>query len=153
MRQEHAMSVSQVVRTPTWFRAASWLALLWMLSGAAAFMMDVMTDEAALAQMTPAQRELYEARPQWLFAMYAVAIASGLAGAIGLLMRKAWAVPALAVSLVAVVIQFGYTIFGMNAIERVGAAQALTLPIAVFIAGALVLWLAMTAKASGWSSA
>ena len=118
------MSVSQVVRTPTWFRVASWLALLWMLSGAAAFMMDVMTDEAALAQMTPAQRELYEARPQWLFAMYAVAIASGLAGAVGLLTRKAWAVPALAASLVAVVIQFGYTIFGMDAIERVGAAQA-----------------------------
>lgn len=144
------MSVSQVVRTPTWFRVASWLALLWMLSGAAAFMMDVMTDEAALAQMPAAQRELYEARPQWLFAMYAVAIASGLAGAVGLLTRKAWAVPALAASLVAVVIQFGYTIFGMDAIERVGAAQALTLPIIVFIAGALMLWLAMRAKASGW---
>ena len=144
------MSFSKDVRPSTWFRVASWLALLWMLSGAAAFVMDVMTDEAALAQMTPAQRELYEARPQWLFAMYAVAIATGLAGAIGLLMRKAWAVPALAVSLVAVVIQFGYTIFGMRAIERIGASTALTLPIAIVIAGSLVLWLAATAKKAGW---
>jgi hypothetical protein len=139
-------------RPPTWFRVASWLAVLWMLSGAAAFTMDLMTDEAALAQMTSAQRELYEERPAWLFAMYAVAIVSGLAGAVGLLLRKAWAVPVLAVSLVAVVIQFGYTTFGMNAIERVGAAQALTLPIIVFIAGSLVLWLAMNAKTRGWIS-
>ena len=144
------MRFSTDVRPPTWFRVASWLALLWMLSGAAAFAMDLMTDEAALAQMTPAQRELYEARPQWLFAMYAVAIATGLAGAVGLLLRKAWAVPALAVSLVAVVIQFGFTIFGMRAIERVGAAAALTLPIVVFIAGALALWLAATAKKARW---
>lgn len=144
------MSVSMDVRPPTWFRVASWLALLWMLSGAAAFVMDLMTDEAMLAQMTPAQRELYEARPQWLFAIYALAIATGLAGAIGLLMRKAWAVPALAVSLVAVVIQFGFTIFGMRAIERVGASAALTLPIVIFIAGALVLWLAATAKKARW---
>jgi hypothetical protein len=147
------MNSSKNMRPPTWFRAASWLALLWMLSGAAAFAMDLMTDEAALAQMTSAQRELYEARPQWLFAMYAVAIVSGLAGAMGLLLRKTWAVPVLAVSLVAVAIQFGYMTFGMNAIERVGAAQALTLPIFVFIAGSLVLWLAMNAKTRGWISA
>ena len=144
------MNVSKDVRPPTWFRIASWLALLWMLSGAAAFVMDLMTDEAALAQMTPAQRELYEARPQWLFAMYAVAIATGVAGAVGLVLRKAWAVSALAVSLVAVVIQFGFTIFGMRAIERVGAPAALTLPIVVFVAGSLVLWLAATAKKARW---
>ena len=144
------MNVSKDVRPPTWFRIASWLALLWMLSGAAAFVMDLLTDEAALAQMTPAQRELYEARPQWLFAIYAVAIATGFAGAVGLVLRKAWAVPALAVSLVAVVIQFGFTIFGMRAIERVGASAALALPIVVFIAGSLALWLAATAKKARW---
>jgi hypothetical protein len=60
--------------------------------------------------------------------------------------------PALAVSLVAVVIQFGHTIFGMQAIERVGAAQAVSLPIVVFVAGSLVLWLAQTAKKSRWIS-
>jgi hypothetical protein len=144
------MTFSKDVRPPTWFRIASWLALLWMLSGAAAFVMDLMTDEAGLAQMTPAQRELYEARPPWLFAVYAVAIATGVAGAVALLLRKAWAVPLLSASLVAVVIQFGYTIFGMQAIERVGASAALTLPIVVFIAGSLALWLAATAKKAGW---
>jgi len=137
-------------RPPKWYWVASWVALFWMLSGVAAFVMDVLTDEAALAQMTPAQRELYEARPAWLLAMYGVAIASGLAGAVGLLLRKTWAVRALVVSLVAVMIQFGYTVFGMRAVERVGASQALSLPVVVFLAGALVLTVALKAKKSGW---
>ena len=143
-------STSADVRPPRWYWVASWLALLWMLSGAAAFVMDALTDEAALAQMTAAQRELYEARPPWLFAIYGLAIASGLAGAVGLLLRKRWAVHALAVSLAAVVIQFGYLVFGLRAVERVGASQALSLPVVVFLAGALVLIVALRAKKSGW---
>ena len=138
------------MRPPKWFSVASWLALLWMLAGAGAFVMDLMTDEAALAQMSPAQRELYEARPAWIFAMYAVAILSGLGGALALLLRKAWAVHALTLSLVAVVIQFGYVLLGMPVLERVGAAEALTVPIIVFVAGSLVLWLAVKAKGSRW---
>ncbi len=147
------MNSSTGARPPTWYWVASWLAVLWMLSGTAAFVMDLMTDEAALAQMTAAQRELYEARPQWLVAVYALAIGSGLAGAIGLVLRKAWAVPALTVSLAAVVIQFGYMVFGLQAIERVGAAQALAFPVFIFVAGALVLALAMKARKPGWIGA
>jgi hypothetical protein len=138
------------VSTPGWYRVASWLAVLWMVSGAAAFFVDLTTDEAALAQMTAAQRELYEARPAWLFTVYGIAIAAGLAGTFGLVLRKAWAVPALAVSLVAVVIQFAYTVFGLQAVERVGVAAAVSLPIVVFSLGAVLLWFAMRAKASGW---
>ena len=138
------------MRPPKWFFVASWLALLWMLAGAAAFVMDLMTDEAALAQMSAAQRELYEARPAWIFAMYAVAILSGLGGALALLLREAWAVHALTLSLVAVVSQCGSVLFGMRALERVGGAEALTVPIIVFVAGTLVLWLAVKAKGSRW---
>ena len=135
---------------PAWFRVASWLALLWMLTGAWALVMDLRTDEAALAQMTAAQRELYEARPQWLLAVYAIAIVAGLAGAVALVLRRSWAVPAFALSLVAVVIQFGFLVFGLRAIEQVGAAEALALPVVVFVLGALLLWLAMKARNQGW---
>jgi hypothetical protein len=136
--------------TPKWFSVAAWVAVLWMLSGGGAFVMDLMTDEAALAQMSPGQRELYEARPGWILAMYAVAVLSGIAGSLALVLRKAWAVPALMLSLIAVVIQFGYVLFGTPAIERVGAAEAVTLPIVVFVAGSLTLWLAVKAKGAGW---
>jgi hypothetical protein len=53
--------------------------------------MDLTTDEAGLAKMSKAQRQLYAARPQWLFAVYGMAIFTGFAGAIGLLLR--WIVP------------------------------------------------------------
>ena len=148
--EKRMVTVVSEIRTPKWYRVAAWLAVLWMVAGAAAFVMDLMTDEAALARMPQAQREIYESRPTWLFIVYAIAVVAGLVGAIGLVLRKTWAVPALAVSLAAVVIQFGFTLFGLPVIERLGAAEALPLPIFVFVAGALVLWLAVRARKSGW---
>ena len=134
----------------TWYWVVSVLALLWMLVGIAAFAMDLMMDEAAMATFTDAQRQLYESRPQWLLIIYAVATISGLIGAIGLLMRKAWAVPALLASLIAIVLQFGYTLFGLNAIEILGAAEAVPFPLVILLIGAAVFWFSTKAKANGW---
>jgi hypothetical protein len=121
-----------------------------MLFGLVALSADFMTDEATLAQMSEAQQQLYASRPQWLFAVYAIAIFSGLAGAIGLLMRKAWAIHAFAISLAAVVIQFGYTFLVMDAIRLLGAAAALSFPIVIFVIGVALLWFATRSRKSGW---
>lgn len=140
--------------TPTTPPRSYWIvagiALVWMLFGVAAWFMDLLTDEAALAQMTDAQRELYLRRPQWIFIVYALAIFSGLVGAIGLLARKAWAVTAFAVSLAAVVVQFGYTFLVMRAAELLGAAAALPFPLVIFAIGLLLWRFAARAKARGW---
>jgi hypothetical protein len=141
---------ASTIKPPTWYWVVSVLALIWMLFGVFAWTMDFLMDEAALAQMTDAQRQLYSVRPQWLFIVYAIAIFSGLVGAIGLVMRKAWAIPAFSISLIAIVIQFGYTLFGMDAIRLLGAAAALPFPIVIFAIGAALLWFAMRAKKSGW---
>ena len=138
------------VKPPTWFRIVAILAVIWMLFGVMAWVMDLMMDEAALAQMSEAQRQLYATRPQWLFVIYAIAIFSGLAGAIGLVLRKSWATTLLAISLVAIVIQFGYTFTVMHAIEILGAAAALPFPIVIFAIGTALLWLSLHAKRSGW---
>jgi hypothetical protein len=141
------------VKPPTWYRVVTILAVIWMLFGVVAWVMDLMMDEAALAKMSDAQRQLYAVRPQWLFAVYAIAIFSGLAGAIGLVLRKSWATTLLAISLVAIVIQFGYTFTAMHAIEILGASAALPFPIVIFLIGAALLWLSMRAKRSGWIGA
>lgn len=124
-----------------------------MLFGVMALIADFMMDEAALAQMSEAQQQLYASRPQWLFVVYAIAIFSGLAGTIGLLMRKAWAIPALAISLGAVVVQFGYTFLVMDAIRLLGAAAALPFPIVIFVIGVALLWFATRSGKSGWIGA
>lgn len=137
-------------KLPTWYWIVSALALVWMLFGVLAWLADVTMDESALAQMTEAQRQLYTSRPQWLFVVYAIAIFSGLVGAIGLLMRKLWVIPAFAVSLVAIIVQFGYTFLVMDTLEVLGAAAALPFPIVIFAIGVLLLWFAMRSKKVGW---
>lgn len=137
-------------KPPVSYWVVSILALLWMLVGVAAWFMDLLTDEAALAQMTDAQRELYTRRPQWVFLVYAVAIFAGLAGAVGLLVRKGWAVTAFGVSLVAVIIQFGYTFLVMRAAELLGTAAALPFPMFILVVGALLLWFSSRSKRRGW---
>ncbi len=135
---------------PRWYWIVAALALVWMAFGVMAFIMDPLTDEAALAEMSEAQRELFLARPTWLFTVYGVSVFSGLAGAIGLLMRRGWAVTAFGLSLVFVIIQFVYVLFVMDAIGRIGAAEAVPFPILIFTIGAVLLWFSLRAKRRGW---
>lgn len=144
------MTVAAADRPPTWYRVVAVLAVVWMLIGVLAWIADLRMDPAALAQLSDAQQQLYAARPGWVFAVYAVAIFSGLAGAVGLLLRRRWATPALAVSLAAVVAQFGYTIFGMRAVELLGAGTALPFPLTIVAIGALLLWFSVRASRRGW---
>jgi hypothetical protein len=79
-----------------------------------------------------------------------VATFSGLAGAIALLLRRSWAVPALAVSLAAVAVQFGYTFLVLDAARILGAAAALPFPITIFLIGAALLYFAVLSARRGW---
>jgi hypothetical protein len=145
-------TTSAASKPPTWYWVVSGLAVLWMLFGVMAWCMDLMTDEAGLAQMSEAQRQLYAARPQWLFAVYGVAIFSGLAGAIGLLLRKSWASMLFTVSLAAIVVQFGYTFLAMHAVQVLGAAAAIPFPLVIFLIGVALLWFSRRARTLGWLS-
>jgi hypothetical protein len=144
------MHASNTVRPPRWYWVVSGIALAWMLIGVFAWVADLMTDEAAVAGFTDAQRQLYAARPSWIFAVYAAATFAGLAGAIALLLRRSWAVPALAVSLAAIIVQFGYTFLVLDAARILGATTALPFPITIFVIGAALLYFAMLAGRSGW---
>ena len=137
-------------KPPTWYWVVSGFALLWMLFGVMAWVMDLMTDEAGLAELSEAQRQLYAARPQWLFAVYGVAIFSGLAGAVGLLLRKSWASMLLGLSLAAIIVQFGYTFFAMHAVEALGAAAAIPFPLVIFVIGVALVWFARRSRKVGW---
>lgn len=135
---------------PSWYWVVAVLAVVWMLFGVTAWVMDLRMDESARAQMSEAQQQLYATRPQWLFVVYAIAIFTGLVGAIGLVVRKAWAIAALLISLVAIVVQFGYTFFGLDAVQLLGAGQALPFPLVILSIGALLLWFSVRAKQRRW---
>jgi hypothetical protein len=144
------MRANEGLTPPRWYSVVAVLAVLWMLAGVGAWFMDLLASDAMLAGMTEAQRQLYLARPGWIFLLYAVATFTGLAGAVGLLLRQAWAVPTLAVSLAAAVVQFGHLFLIANAVSAVGAATAIPLPAAVIVIGSGLLWLAISAVERGW---
>lgn len=144
------MEAVATVSPPRWYWIVSALALLWMLFGLVALVMDLTMNEAALASMSEAERRIYTSRPTWLLVTYAVAILSGLGGVIGLLLRRAWAVQLLALSLIAALVQFAYVLFGLGALETLGAAATLPFPLVILAIGAGLLVLALRARRLGW---
>jgi hypothetical protein len=106
-------------------------------------------DAADLAKMPAAQQEVWRAMPIWAKSAYAVAVWVGLSGAIALLMRQRWARECFAVSLLAVLVQFGWAYLGTTAMRALGLVGA-AFPILIIVAAAFLFWFAGWAARRGW---
>jgi hypothetical protein len=95
------------------------------------------------------QRRLVASTPAWVTGVYAVAVFSGLAGALGLVLRRRWATALLVLSLVAATLQFGWVILFSDALQLLGGSAAI-LPIAIMLVAALLVAFARSADRSGW---
>ena len=137
-------------RVPVWFWIVAVLAFLWECMGCFAYLRDVSMTAADLAALPEGQRKLYEAMPAWQAAVYAVAVWVGLSGAVMLLRRRAWARPLFIVSLIACLIQFGYSFIVLKAAEVVGPEMAYPLPIAIILIAILLVWFSTMALKRGW---
>jgi hypothetical protein len=141
---------ASAVKRPAWFWVVAVLALLWNLVGVAmAWMQYSMTPEQ-LAQLPEAQRTLHQAMPGWLWAVDFVAVLAGTLGSLLLLMGRRLASPVLWLSLVAVIVLFGYCLFPGRMLEVLGAAQALPMPVLVTVIAVLLVWFARRSIARGW---
>lgn len=138
------------VKLPIWFWIVAGILVLWNIMGCVTWVRDVMMTEDMMAQLPPEQQALYSERPEWIVPVYALAVFAALAGSILLILKNKLAIPLYAVSLVAVVAQFGYVLFVMDAIGSLGFVQAAALPIFIFVAGVFELWFAFMAKGKGW---
>ena len=83
-----------------WYWIAAIASVLFMALGCWGYIMTVTADHATLPLD---QRNLIEAQPTWMIAVYAIAVWVGLIGAVMLLMRRKLAVPLLLVSLICAV--------------------------------------------------
>ena len=95
---------------PGWYRVVGVLVALWMLVGVIAWCIDLRMTPELLAGLPDAQRELFATRPAWVFVVNGVAVFSGFAGAIALLARRKVAKTLFLLSVLAAVLQFGYTL-------------------------------------------
>lgn len=142
------MSDGQIGRhgVPGWYWLVALAALLFELANGALLYSHVTTDPAVLMID---QRALYEATPMWMTGAQALAVAAGLAGAIGLLQRLRFAKGALLLSLVAKVIEFGGIVL-VPALRQSTPSDELLGPIVVFVLAYAFWQFAKIAAKRGW---
>lgn len=125
---------------PAWYWIIAMLAVLWEGFGCYVYLSQTLMPEAS--------REAgYATMAKWQWGVFAIAVWSGLIGAIGLLLRKGWAFVALLVSLAFAAIQYGY-----EAATDGIPADAIPIAISVIIVGLLLVAFANHAKKRGWIS-
>ena len=129
-------------RTPIHLWIVGGIALLWNAFGAFDYFMTRTQGAEYINQMMPgvdgARYMAYvDAFPIWVSIVWAIGVWGGLAGAILLLMRHRWAVPALLISFVGAVLGIGYQIArpsGIAEMERGFNAYVGYLVIAIALA-------------------
>ena len=134
---------------PRWFRLAAWVLVLWGSMGVSACISQLRHGAEAMGAASDYDRVLFASLPLWYRADYAIATGTMLAGALALLVRSRHAVALLTVSLVAVLIQFGW-MFAMTDILAVKGPYTLYFPLLIMAIGALALQMAHVARRRGW---
>ncbi len=89
--------------------------------------------------------------PAWGHSGYAIAVNAGVLGAILLLLRKAWAIPLFALSLIGALVQDLDAMVLRDGIEAWGTT-GLILPAIVILVCLYEIWYSRQAKARGWLS-
>jgi hypothetical protein len=102
----------------TRFRVIAIVLLLWNLMGVAAFAMQWSAAPEDIGD--PVTARAFATMPGWAWLAYAAAVGLGTAGAVALLMRRKLAWMLFVLSLICVVAQFGWTVFGFGIIAAKG---------------------------------
>jgi len=94
---------------PAWYWILAALLCLWGAMGIYSFYTELTTSYDQLAaSMGKVEADAVANMPQWLWWVFGAAVWSGTFGSLALLLRSAWARPLYLISLVSVIIQFGY---------------------------------------------
>ena len=136
---------------PLWFRMTTGLLVLWGLVGCFMCLQQLRLGADAMGQSSAYDRALYAALPNWYDTLFAVAVLTGLVGAVLLFMRRASARLFLIASLVATVAQFGWLFALTDIVAHKGASETLGLPFVIIAVAAFTLWLVGHARSKGWA--
>ena len=134
---------------PGWFKVVAGLLIAWGLVGCASLYMHFGAGPGPDA--SDYDRKLFAAMPMWLNFVYVAAVGCGLIGAVMLLVRRRSAVQLAALSLVLVVIQFGWMFLATDIIAVKGV-WVTYFPTLIFVVQAVQLYVANVARRRGWLS-
>ena len=141
--------MNDTITIPKWFKITAIIAIIWNLLGVLAFFGHITMTPDTLATLSVAEQDLYKNMPLWATIAFAIAVFSGLFGSIGLLLKKAFCLPLLVISLISLIIQDIHSFLMINTIEVYGA-QAVIMPTAVMVIAILLIIMANKAKNNHW---
>jgi hypothetical protein len=134
---------------PRWYWVIAAVALLWNLLGCVFFAMEIFAQEALMESMTEAQKQWARSIPSWIYFVYGLAVTTGVAGSIGLFMRKSWTIAMYAICLVAVIVQMVDTMIIGGGLQAMGPSGAV-MPLLVIGIAAALLWFSWFARRRNW---
>ena len=137
------MSEQTTIKPPIWFWVVSVIALIWNAMGVNAYLQQAYDTESYRAMYSAEQLEIAANMPAWLTAVFAIAVFSGTIAALGLLLRKSWAVKLWVLSLIAVILQMGYTLIN-------GYESDMIMTIMIIVFALVFVWFSRMCKAKGW---
>jgi hypothetical protein len=136
-----AESVSGVnrVQTPVHLWIVGILALLWNLMGAFDYLATQLELDFYMSQFSEEQLAYFYGFPKWAVAGWAFGVWGALAGSVGLLLRKRWAVWAFAVSIAGMVISSIYTLILTDGATMMGAGGVI-FTVVIWVVAVFLLW-------------
>ncbi len=143
------MNEEEKSKVPGWYWVVAVIALLWNLMGCVAFAMELFAQDAMMESWTDEQKEWAHSIPRWVYFAYGVAIGTGLAGSICLLIRNSWAILLFGICLPVVVVQMFYTMIIAGGLQAMGPPN-MVMPLLVIVLAGVFLWFAWFAKGKSW---
>ena len=141
----------QNAKVPTSFWVISGIALIWNALGIFNFIGQTFMSEETLRALPEDQQVLFENVPMWLTIIFAIAVITGTLGCIGLLLRKAWAVPLLLISMITALFQMLHGLIMTDMVSVMGTSAIVT-TVLVIVVAIFLYWYSKQSKAKGWLS-
>ncbi len=135
--------------SPKWFKIVAIAAIVWNLLGCLAFASELNLSPEDVAKLPESQQALYAARPAWAIVATWTAVVGGVLGCVGLLWGKKWAFPALAISLIGILVQ-DFGLFVLVGGTTLAGSAAIVMQAMVLAIGIGLVLLSRKAIALGW---
>ncbi|MEP3836948.1 MAG: hypothetical protein ABJM36_04845 [Algibacter sp.] len=130
-------------KPPFWFWIVSSIALIWNGLGVDGYLGQAYNTERYRSSFTQEQLELAANAPSWTMAAFAIAVFTGVLGAVFLLLRKRIATTFWMISLIAVILQMGYGLV-------TGEAASIAMVLMIIVFAFAFLWFSRFSASKGW---
>ncbi len=127
-------------KTPVHLWIVGGLSLLWNAFGAFDYLMTQLQFEPYMSNFTSEQLEYFYSMPAWVDAGWALGVWASVAGSVGLLLRKSWAIWAFAVSLAGMLVTSMYTFVLSDGSSIMGEGAAYFSAVIWVVAIALLIY-------------